>query len=115
MAAQNIMDGFVQQIQWDQLEEMQKDSNVVILDVRNPGEIEKGKLVEGALEIPLPELRKRLNEVPKDKKIVVSCMSGQRAYYAYRILVQSGFEDKVFNLSGAYKTYSTTPIFLAQK
>jgi NADPH-dependent 2,4-dienoyl-CoA reductase/sulfur reductase-like enzyme/rhodanese-related sulfurtransferase len=114
MAAENIMDGFVQQIQWDQLEEAQKDPNTIILDVRNPGEVAAGKLIDGAINIPLPELRDRIGEVPKDKKIVVSCMSGQRAYYACRILLQTpGLEGKVFNLSGAYKTFNTTPSFLS--
>jgi NADPH-dependent 2,4-dienoyl-CoA reductase/sulfur reductase-like enzyme/rhodanese-related sulfurtransferase len=114
MAAQNIINGFVQQIQWDQLEEAQKDPNTFILDVRNPGEVAAGKLIESAINIPLPELRDRIDEIPTDKKIVVSCMSGQRAYYACRILLQEpGLEGKVFNLSGAYKTFKTTPTFLS--
>ena len=114
MAAQNIMEGFVKQIQWDDLEECQKDPNTVILDVRGASEIASGKLVDGTLEIPLPELRDRLGEVPKDKKIVVSCASGQLAYYACRVLSGSGYEQ-VYNLSGAYKTYQTTPAYLAKK
>lgn len=114
MAAQNIMEGFVQQIQWDRLENAQKDPDTVILDVRSPSEISSGKLVDGALQIPLPDLRKRINEVPENKTIIVSCASGQRAYYACRILVQNGFEDRVYNLSGAYKTYKTTPTYLAK-
>ncbi|CAB9519036.1 A disulfide reductase (Partial), partial [Seminavis robusta] len=115
MAAQNIMDGFVKQIQWDQLEDAQNDPDTVILDVRNPGEVTAGELVNGALQIPLPELRDRLGEVPTDKKIVVSCASGQRAYYACRILQQTpGLEGKVFNLSGAFKTFKTTPTFLSR-
>lgn len=114
MAAQNIMEGFVKQIQWTDLDEVKKDPNTLFLDVRNPGEIKgDGKLVdEKALEIPLAELRKRLAEIPKNKKLIVSCASGQRAYYACRILMQNGF-DEVYNLSGAFKTFKTTPTYLS--
>lgn len=112
MAAQNIMEGFVKQIQWDEFEEAQKDPNSVILDVRSVSEVAAGKLCDNALTIPLDELRDRLEEVPKGKKIIVSCASGQRAYYACRILMQEPhFEGNVFNLSGAYKTLKDTPAF----
>jgi NADPH-dependent 2,4-dienoyl-CoA reductase/sulfur reductase-like enzyme/rhodanese-related sulfurtransferase len=111
MAAQNIVEGVVKQIDWKDLENAAHDPNICFLDVRNPGEIEKYPvLVKGTLTIPLKELRGRLTELPSDKKLVVSCMSGQRAYYACRILSQNGF-DEVYNLSGAYKTVQTTPDF----
>jgi hypothetical protein len=45
-----------------------------------------------------------LDELPRDRPVVVYCLAGQRAYYAYRILAQHGFE--AINLSGGYKTYS---------
>lgn len=110
MAAQNIMEGFVQQIQWDQFAEAEKDPNTVILDVRSANEVATAKLCDSALNIPLPELRDRIEEIPEGKKIVVSCASGQRAYYACRILMQQPhMAGKVFNLSGAFKTYQTTP------
>jgi NADPH-dependent 2,4-dienoyl-CoA reductase/sulfur reductase-like enzyme/rhodanese-related sulfurtransferase len=111
MAAQNIVEGFVKQIDWKDLKDAAHDPNICFLDVRNPSEIEKNPvLVKGTITIPLTQLRGRLAELPKDKKIVVSCMSGQRAYYACRILSQNDFED-VYNLSGAYKTFQTTPDF----
>ena len=110
MAAQNIMEGFVQQIQWDQFAEAEKDPDTVILDVRSADEVAAAKLCDSALNIPLPELRDRIEEIPEGKKIVVSCASGQRAYYACRILMQQPhMAGKVFNLSGAFKTYQTTP------
>lgn len=105
--AQNVVEGLVTQVQWHQLPELASDPNTVIVDVRNPGEIAKdGKLVPSAIEIPLPELRERIKELMphKDKRVVVSCASGQRSYYAYRIVKQNGFE-KVDNLSGAFLTY----------
>ncbi len=64
-----------------------------LLDVRNPPELEV-ESVSGALNIPLPELRDRLDELPRDKEILVFCRSGQRAYYATRILNQKGFKAR---------------------
>ena len=68
-----------------------------LLDVRNPEELSVEN-VPGALNIPLPELRNRLDELPRDKEINVFCRSGQRSYYATRILQQNGF--KANNVSG---------------
>jgi NADPH-dependent 2,4-dienoyl-CoA reductase/sulfur reductase-like enzyme/rhodanese-related sulfurtransferase len=68
-----------------------------LLDVRNPAELEVEN-VPGALNIPLPQLRGRLGELPHDREILVFCRSGQRAYYATRILQQNGF--KVRNVAG---------------
>ena len=113
MAAQNVVEGLVKQIDWKDLPAAASDANTVFLDVRNTDEIEKMPvLVNGTICIPLTQLRGRLGELPKDKRIIVSCMSGQRAYYACRILTQNGFED-VHNLSGAYKTYMHTPEYNA--
>jgi NADPH-dependent 2,4-dienoyl-CoA reductase/sulfur reductase-like enzyme/rhodanese-related sulfurtransferase len=61
-----------------------------LLDVRNPAELAV-ETVPGAVNIPLPQLRARLNELPHDREILVICRSGQRAYYATRILLQNGF------------------------
>jgi rhodanese-related sulfurtransferase len=54
--------------------------------------------VPEAVNIPLPELKSRLGELPKDKEINVFCRSAQRSYYATRILLQNGFKAK--NVSG---------------
>lgn len=107
MAAQNIIDGLVSIVDWKDLDACCQEEGVVVLDVRGPGEIESaGELVPCAINIPLNDLRGRIDEVPRDaKKIIVSCASGQRAYYACRILSQNGFD--VYNLSGAYKTYAS--------
>jgi len=108
MAAENIMDGLVKQVEWYELDALVTDPSVCVLDVRNPGEIEKtGNIADHALNIPLDDLRANLDKEPRDKKIVVSCMSGQRAYYACRILEQNGFAD-VRNVGGAYKTFQPT-------
>jgi rhodanese-related sulfurtransferase len=54
--------------------------------------------VPGAVNIPLPQLRERLAELPRDREIQVICRSAQRGYYATRILMQNGFKAK--NISG---------------
>jgi rhodanese-related sulfurtransferase len=55
------------------------------------------------MHIPLHEIRARSGELPKDREIVVFCQSGQRSYYAARILSQRGF--RVRNLTGSYRTW----------
>ena len=69
----------------------------LLLDVRHPEELTI-EHVPGAVNIPLGELRARLDELPRDREIRVFCRSGQRAYYATRVLLQNGF--KVRNLAG---------------
>jgi NADPH-dependent 2,4-dienoyl-CoA reductase/sulfur reductase-like enzyme/rhodanese-related sulfurtransferase len=68
-----------------------------LLDVRNPAELAV-ETVPGAINIPLPQLRARLGELPRDREILIICRSGQRAYYATRILLQNGF--KAHTLAG---------------
>jgi len=68
-----------------------------LLDVRDPDEFSDGH-APGAINIPLNGLRGSLGELPRDREILVYCHSGQRAYYATRILVQNGFAAK--NISG---------------
>ena len=71
--------------------------NGFLLDVREPVELAVEN-VPGAVNIPLGQLRSRLEELPRDKEINVVCRSGQRAYYATRILLQNGFQAR--NVSG---------------
>ena len=73
---------------------------LLVLDVRNLGEYEASHL-KGALNIPVDELRFRLDEVPRGRPIVVHCRSGFRSHLALRILKQNGFPE-VRNLSGGY-------------
>lgn len=68
-----------------------------LLDVRQPVELVV-ESVPGAVNIPLPQLRARLGELPRDREIAIICRSAQRAYYATRILVQNGFKAR--NISG---------------
>jgi rhodanese-related sulfurtransferase len=68
-----------------------------LLDVREPLELAVEQ-APGAINIPLGQLRARLGELPRDREILVICRSGQRAYYAQRMLLQNGFKAR--NLSG---------------
>ncbi len=100
--AENILDGIIKIVHWHEVVRMNPEK-VFLIDVRTPGEYELGT-IDGAVNIPHTELRQRLDEVPRDRKIVVFCEVGQRAYVAYRILFQNGYED-LYNLSGGYTTY----------
>jgi rhodanese-related sulfurtransferase len=66
--------------------------------------------VEGAVNIPLEQLRARLDELPRDKTIQVICRSGQRAYYATRMLQQQGFDAR--NVSGGMPSRAHASFFL---
>lgn len=102
MMAQNVVEGLMRQAQWHQIPDLDPQTEF-LLDVRGPGEVAKGAIA-GSVNIPLDALRDRLSEVPKDKKIVVYCHSGQRSYFASRILSLNGYD--VRNLSGAWVTYT---------
>ncbi len=78
----------------------------LLIDVRTVSEFAAGA-IEGAINLPLDDLRDRLTELPHDQPIYVYCQVGQRAYYATRVLRLNGF--KAFNLTGGYKTYCAMP------
>jgi NADPH-dependent 2,4-dienoyl-CoA reductase/sulfur reductase-like enzyme/rhodanese-related sulfurtransferase len=73
-----------------------------LLDVRTPEEFKAGN-IPGAINVPVDELRGRLDELPRDRNIAAYCQVGQRSYLATRILRQAGFDAA--NLSGGYATY----------
>ncbi|WP_348619183.1 FAD-dependent oxidoreductase [Lactococcus lactis] len=101
-AAINLLLGQSENIQWHELAaELAKGK--VLLDVRNPNELAKGKF-KNSQNIPLDDLRERLNELDKKNEYIVSCQSGLRSYNAERILKQEGY--KVKNLDGAFGLYS---------
>lgn len=112
--AENIITGKMKPVYWRQLRDIEME-NIFLLDVRTPDEFSLHTL-PNAVNIPLDELRDRIDELPKDKMIYVFCAVGLRGYLAYRILVQHGFEN-VRNLSGGLKTYraATAPIILREE
>lgn len=91
MIAGDVLEGFMPVVHWDSAK------NDFILDVREAVELTVEN-IPGAVNIPLGQLRSRLDELPRDREINVLCRSGQRAYLATRILLQNGF--KANNISG---------------
>lgn len=107
--AGNILRGDVEIIQWHELAGLNPEETV-LLDVREKSEQSMG-FIPGSINIPLGQLRQRLEEIPRDKNIVVYCQIGLRAYVAARILMQHGF-PRVKNLSGGFKTWQPVAIDL---
>lgn len=103
MAAKNVLDGDVSLAQWYEVAALDP-ARTVLLDVRRADERAKG-FIPGSIHIPLDELRGRLGELPRDREIIVACHTGQRSYFASRVLAQNGFH--VRNLTGAWRTWST--------
>ncbi|SFA79141.1 MULTISPECIES: CoA-disulfide reductase [unclassified Bacillus (in: firmicutes)] len=101
--AANIVDGLVETVKWHEIDEIVRNG-AFLLDVRTNKEHGNG-CIEGSINIPVDELRSRLDKLPKDETIFITCQVGQRGYLASRILKQHGFDVK--NLTGGYKTYST--------
>jgi NADPH-dependent 2,4-dienoyl-CoA reductase/sulfur reductase-like enzyme/rhodanese-related sulfurtransferase len=91
MVAADVLRGDMPLSHWDSVD------GAFLLDVRQPAE-RVVESVPGAVNIPLPQLRARLGELPRDREIHVICRSAQRAYYATRILLQNGFKAK--NIAG---------------
>ncbi|MCJ7451231.1 MAG: FAD-dependent oxidoreductase [Steroidobacteraceae bacterium] len=91
MVAADVLHGDMPLAHWEDVE------GTFLLDVRQPVELVV-ESVPGAVNIPLSQLRKRLDELPRDREIRVICRSAQRAYYATRILLQNGFKAR--NISG---------------
>jgi NADPH-dependent 2,4-dienoyl-CoA reductase/sulfur reductase-like enzyme/rhodanese-related sulfurtransferase len=98
MIAANVVRGDADLAPWGELH----TAGAFLLDVREVEEL-RGGYIDGAVNIPLRQLRARMNELPRDREIWVNCRVGHRAYYACRILSQHGF--RVCNLSGGYRTY----------
>ncbi|MDD4609108.1 MAG: FAD-dependent oxidoreductase [Bacteroidaceae bacterium] len=103
-SANNILNGSMPIITWRELDK--KDfSRLTLIDVRTADEFSLGSL-EGAINIPHIDIREHLDEIPKDKPIVLFCAIGLRGYLAQRVLMDNGFTN-VRNLSGGTKTYLT--------
>ncbi len=99
MIAANVLRNDAQISHWEDL----KKEKIFLLDVRDPSEYKKGH-IDGAVNIPLNDLRQRMGEIPKDREVWAYCFVGQRSYYAARALSQYGYNIK--NISGGYKTFT---------
>jgi CoA-disulfide reductase len=101
--ATNVIEGELEQVQWHEIDEIIADGGLLI-DVREPKERENG-FIAGSINITLNELREKIDTVPKDQTIYVSCQVGLRGYLASRILKNNGYHVK--NVDGGWKTYSS--------
>ena len=100
MAARNVVKGDVEIAQWYEIDEFDEDT--VLIDVRSEEEHQNCR-IPGSIHIPLDQLRDRLDELDPGKKYVVHCFSGQRSYFAYRMLRLRGFS--VRNLTGGIRSW----------
>lgn len=99
--ATNLIKGDAKAIHFDEIDNLTDEQ--VLLDVRNPMELQNMGYLPGAINIPVDQLRQHMNELPKDKEIVIYCQVGLRGNVAYRQLVNNGFKAR--NLIGGYRTY----------
>jgi NADPH-dependent 2,4-dienoyl-CoA reductase/sulfur reductase-like enzyme/rhodanese-related sulfurtransferase len=100
---ENILNGEIETIEWNQLEELE---NSVLIDVRNPDEINDKNVIglKNEINIPFPKLREKLDTLDKNKTYITYCTLGMRGYFAYRILKLNGFNVK--NLNGGFTVYA---------
>lgn len=97
MNADNMLNGIVRPAFFEDVE------GSYLVDVR-PHEIFKFRTIDGAYNIPISELRQRMDDIPRNTKVVLFCDTGYTSYVASRILIQNGF-DNVYSLTGGIKLY----------
>ncbi|MDZ7618253.1 MAG: rhodanese-like domain-containing protein, partial [Patescibacteria group bacterium] len=108
--AGNILRGDVDTVFWEDLLQRRRQGEPLpmILDVRSAAMAADASVPDG-VNIPMGELRARLDELPRDREIWVHCGIGQTSYFATRMLRQNGFEN-VRNLSGGIRSYHMLPV-----
>jgi NADPH-dependent 2,4-dienoyl-CoA reductase/sulfur reductase-like enzyme/rhodanese-related sulfurtransferase len=107
--AENIILDRLRIFYWNELPAITPDD--LLIDVRTAAEFENGK-IPNAINIPIDEIRDRLGEISKNKRIYIYCEAGLRGYLAQRILLQNGYEQ-VQNLSGGYQLWKAASTELA--
>ncbi len=100
--AENIENGLIKQFYYEDIPALKNRNDVILLDARTAYEYANGH-ANGFINIPLDDLRKRISELDKSKKIYVMCQSGLRSYLASRILMQNGFD--AYNFAGGFRLY----------
>lgn len=99
MVGLNILNGVFKQVPVTKVREL-VESGAYIIDIREKGEYERGHLIN-AVNIPLSQLRERVDEIPKDRPVYLHCRSSQRSYNAIMALQHMGF-DNLYNISGSF-------------
>ena len=102
--ADNLEKGLLRQWHLEDLNRLPRDGSVTLLDVRTAEEYGGGH-IDGFQNIPVDELRERLDEVGKGRPVYVICQSGLRSYIACRILAGHGYE--AYNFAGGFRFYNT--------
>ncbi len=105
--AANILKGDMEIVHGNEIPDL-LSQGAVLLDLRTKFELKHAGKIEGALHIPIDELRNRLSELDIEKKYLPFCAVGYRGYLGHRILIQNGFKSK--NLSGGFVTYKAAKI-----
>lgn len=100
---ENIKNGVVKQWYYEDYESLPCDGSATFLDTRTPKEYDMGH-VEGFINIPVDELRDRIDELDSNKPVYVMCQSGLRSYIASRILIGNGFD--AYNFAGGLRLYN---------
>lgn len=100
----NIKNGIVKQWYYEDVDNLPNDGSITLLDTRTVREYERGH-INGFINIPVDELRERINELDKTKPVYVICQSGVRSYIATRILMGNGFN--AYNFAGGYRFYDS--------
>ena len=98
----NIASGVMKQWHIDDADKLPRDGSVTLLDTRTVGEYQRGH-IEGFYNIPVDELRERLDEVTPGKPVYVICQSGLRSYISCRILEGNGYT--AYNFAGGFRFY----------
>ncbi|HHU93236.1 MAG TPA: FAD-dependent oxidoreductase, partial [Halanaerobiaceae bacterium] len=107
----NLLHGRFKQVPVSKIREL-VENDAFILDVREKGEYRTGH-IKNAINIPLSELRDRLDEIPRDQPVYVHCRSAQRSYFAVMALQELGFEN-VYNIAGSYLALSYYEYYMDQ-
>ena len=98
----NIAKGILKQWRLEDAAKLPRDGSFTLLDTRTAGEYARGH-IEGFKNIPVDELRDRLDEIEKGKPVYVICQSGLRSYIASRILEGNGYD--AYNFAGGFRFY----------
>lgn len=98
----NIAKGTLKQWHLEDMDKISKDKSAVLLDVRTVDEFSRGH-IDRFKNIPVDELRERIDEVEKEKPVYLICQSGLRSYIASRILEGNGYET--YNFSVGFRFY----------
>ena len=100
---ENMKNGIVKQWYYEEDETLPRDGSITLLDTRTPMEYRMGH-AKGFINIPVDELRERIDELDKSKPVYIICQSGLRSYIASRILMGNGFD--AYNFAGGFRFYN---------